>query len=106
MEYIVNIAKKEETNGWIATSEDIIGLVMESETMDDLIERIKETVPEIIKEKQLEPAKAVLFTFQPFVMPCDFADKDETLYAIRDAEAGRTIGSFDSVDELMDALNN
>lgn len=49
MEYIVNIIWDDEANVWIATSEDIPGLVLESGSYDALLERIRHTAPELIK---------------------------------------------------------
>ena len=48
MEYIVNIIWDHEANVWIATSEDIPGLVLESGSYDALLERIRYTAPELI----------------------------------------------------------
>lgn len=34
---------------WIATSEDVPGLVLESGSFDALVERVKQAVPELLK---------------------------------------------------------
>lgn len=48
MEYIVNLAWDNEASVWIATSEDIRGLVLESGSLDALIERVRFAAPELI----------------------------------------------------------
>lgn len=53
MEYTVNIAWDDEVNVWIATSEDIPGLVLESGSYDALIERLKIAIPEILEANHL-----------------------------------------------------
>ena len=48
MEYVVNFTWDDETAVWIATSEDIKGLVLESGSIDALIERVRFAVPELL----------------------------------------------------------
>ena len=48
MEYIVNLTWDNESNVWIATSDDIPGLVLESGSFDALLERIRFAAPELI----------------------------------------------------------
>lgn len=48
MEYIINIAWDNEADVWIATSEDIPGLILESGSFDALLERIRFAAPELI----------------------------------------------------------
>lgn len=48
MEYTINLTWDNETNVWIATSNDIPGLVLESGSFDALLERIRFAAPEII----------------------------------------------------------
>lgn len=48
MEYIVNLTWDEEACVWIATSEDIPGLVLESGSFDALLERIRFAAPEML----------------------------------------------------------
>ena len=47
MEYIVNLNWDSEADVWIATSEDIPGLVLESGSFDALLERVRFVVPEL-----------------------------------------------------------
>ena len=49
MEYTVNIMWDNEADVWIATSEDIIGLCIEADSYETLIERLKEAVPELLE---------------------------------------------------------
>ena len=48
MSYRIRFQWDEEAAIWIATSEDVPGLVLESGSFDALIERVKYTVPELI----------------------------------------------------------
>ncbi len=49
MEYIVKLSWDEEAGVWIATSQDIPGLVMESGSFDALLERVRFAAPELIE---------------------------------------------------------
>lgn len=59
VEYTVNITWDDEAKVWIATSDDVLGLVMESDSYDGLIERIKATVPELLELNQ-QPKMSLL----------------------------------------------
>ena len=48
MEYTIRMTWDEEAQVWIATSEEIPGLVLESGSYDALIERVRQAAPEII----------------------------------------------------------
>lgn len=48
MTYIVDLNWDEEARVWVATSEDIHGLVLESESLDDLIKKVTDAVPELL----------------------------------------------------------
>ena len=47
MNYIVNLAWDPEASVWIATSDDIPGLALESGSFDALLERVRFAVPEL-----------------------------------------------------------
>ena len=47
--YTVNIIWDPEAEVWVATSGDIGGLVLESGSLDALIEKIKYAVPELLE---------------------------------------------------------
>ena len=48
MEYVVDFLWDNETSVWIAESENIPGLVLESGSLDALIEKVKFAVPELL----------------------------------------------------------
>ena len=54
MEYIVKFDWDEEAGVWIATSEDIPGLVLESGSFDALLERVRFAAPELLALNQVE----------------------------------------------------
>ena len=47
-EYIIKLSWDAEAAVWIATSDDIQGLVLESGSLDALIERVRFAVPELL----------------------------------------------------------
>jgi hypothetical protein len=47
-EYLISLTWDNEAAVWIATSEDIPGLVLESGSLDALIERVRFAAPEIL----------------------------------------------------------
>lgn len=49
MEYVINFTWDDEADVWIATSNDIPGLVLESGSFDALLERTRFAVPELLK---------------------------------------------------------
>ena len=57
MEYVINLIWDEEVGVWVATSEDVPGLVLESGSFDALIERVRFSIPELIKlnTPQIQP---------------------------------------------------
>lgn len=48
MEYVINFTWDAEASVWIATSDDIPGLVLESGSFDALLERTRFAVPELL----------------------------------------------------------
>ena len=64
MRYTVNLLWDSEASVWVATSDDIKGLVLESGSLDVLIERVRMTVPELLKlnNQPLENAKIAFVT--------------------------------------------
>jgi len=48
MNYTINLIWDSESAVWIATSDDIQGLVLESGSLDALIERLRFAVPEFL----------------------------------------------------------
>lgn len=49
MKYRINANWDGDAAIWIATSQDIPGLVLESGSLDALIERVKNAVPELLE---------------------------------------------------------
>lgn len=49
MNYRIRFVWDEEAAVWIATSQDIPGLVLECGSLDALIERVKAAVPELVE---------------------------------------------------------
>lgn len=61
MNYTVLFTWDEEANVWIATSPDVIGLVLESESLDTLMERVKDAVPELLELNSQKPARVISY---------------------------------------------
>lgn len=49
MKYIVNVIWDDEASVWVATSDDIPGLVLEAGSFDALLERVRFAVPELLE---------------------------------------------------------
>lgn len=49
MEYIINLTWDGEAGVWIATSDDIPGLVLECGSFDALLERTRYAIPELLE---------------------------------------------------------
>ncbi len=49
MEYVIKIIWDKDADVWVATSDDIKGLVLESGSFDALVERIRFAAPELIE---------------------------------------------------------
>jgi hypothetical protein len=57
-EYLINLTWDNEASVWIATSDDIPGLVLESGSLDALIERVRCAAPELLslsKKTEMQP---------------------------------------------------
>lgn len=54
MEYTIYFNWDNEANVWIATSNDIPGLVLESNSFDTLLERTRFAVPELLELNNLK----------------------------------------------------
>lgn len=63
MEYVINFTWDEESKVWIATSNDIPGLVLESGSFDALLERTRFAVPELL-ELNSDTAAPLSLTFK------------------------------------------
>ena len=49
MDYVITFTWDNEANAWIATSNDIPGLVLESGSFDALLEHTRFAVPELLE---------------------------------------------------------
>ena len=49
MEYVIRCSWDDEAKVWIATSDDVPGLVLESGSFDELEKRIRYAVPELLE---------------------------------------------------------
>lgn len=62
MDYIINLIWDEDAQVWVATSDDIPGLVLESGSFDALLERVRFAAPELLKLNNTKiPALNVTF---------------------------------------------
>ncbi len=61
MTYTILFTFDEEAKVWIATSPDVTGLVLESESLDVLMKRVKDAVPELLELNSQKPAKILSF---------------------------------------------
>lgn len=61
MEYTVDFLWDDDAKVWVATSESIPGLALESGSYDALIERVKVAVPELIELNGLPKETAIKY---------------------------------------------
>jgi len=57
--YTVNVLWDEEAKVWVATSEDVPGLVTEADTFEELERHIRELVPILLKANRAMPEPPV-----------------------------------------------
>ena len=62
MKYKINVLWDDEAGVWVATSDDIPGLVLESGSFDALLERVRFAAPELI-ELNRDTHSELLLTF-------------------------------------------
>ena len=60
MDYIIHISWDPEANVWIATSDDVPGLVLEAGSFDALLERVRFAVPELLELDQSQKTSSTL----------------------------------------------
>ena len=60
MEYLINLTWDSEADVWIAQSDDIPGLVLESGSFDALLERVRYTVPDLIELNEINQSHTTL----------------------------------------------
>ena len=49
MRYRINLLWDSEADVWVAASQDVPGLVLESGSFDALLERVKHAIPELVE---------------------------------------------------------
>ena len=60
MSYRINLVWDNEAAVWVATSQDVPGLVLESGSFDALLERVRYAVPELIELNGEKPTNLKL----------------------------------------------
>ena len=63
-EYHVNLSWDSEAAVWIASSDDISGLILESGSIDALIERVKFAAPELLELNNINHTDPVRLCFR------------------------------------------
>ncbi len=63
MEYVITFTWDDEASVWIATSNDIPGLVLESGSFDALLERTRYAVPELLELNSTD-SRQLFLTFK------------------------------------------
>ena len=61
MEYIVKLIWDSEAAVWVATSDDILGLVLASGSFDALLERVRIAAPEMLALNHTKPPFTLTF---------------------------------------------
>jgi hypothetical protein len=61
MEYVITTTWDAEASVWIATSDDVPGLALESGSLDALMERVRFAVPELLALNGNEQADIPLY---------------------------------------------
>jgi predicted RNase H-like HicB family nuclease len=56
MPYQVTVEWDDEARVWVASSDDVPGLATGADTFEDLIEKLKTVIPELLVENGLLPA--------------------------------------------------
>lgn len=60
MEYMIHIRRDDEANVWVAVN-DYIPLALESDSLDELMRRVRTALPELIELNHLEHPRFVYF---------------------------------------------
>lgn len=67
MEYKVDLKWDDEADVWIATSDDAPGLILESGSLDALIERVKNAIPELLELNKIYSHAPIHFVAEKLV---------------------------------------
>ena len=66
MNYSVKLTWDSEASMWIATSDDVPGLVLESNSYDALIEKVKIAIPELLELNNNSSLRTIKFVSERF----------------------------------------
>ncbi len=61
MNYTVLCIWDDEANVWVATSPNVAGLVLESESLDALMKRVENAIPELLRLNSQKPARQISY---------------------------------------------
>lgn len=64
MNYLVKMTWDDEAAVWIATSDDVPGLVMESGSLDALMERVRFAIPELLQLNNISSTEYIPVIFR------------------------------------------
>lgn len=64
MPYLVKMTWDSEAAVWVATSDDVPGLVMESGSLDALMERVRFAIPELLRLNNITSAESIPVIFR------------------------------------------
>ena len=64
MNSLVKMTWDDEAAVWIATSDDVPGLVMESGSLDALIERVRFAIPELLQLNNISSTESIPVIFR------------------------------------------
>jgi hypothetical protein len=67
---VIDLMRDEEVNVWIATSEDVPGLVLESESLNILKQRVKLAAPELLELNSIDFDDDLLMNFREVELVC------------------------------------
>ena len=67
MSYNVKLTWDGEASMWVATSDDVPGLVLESNSYDALIEKVKVAIPELLELNNNASLKTIKFVSERLV---------------------------------------
>ncbi|MBQ7705357.1 MAG: DUF1902 domain-containing protein [Selenomonadaceae bacterium] len=63
-EYKVEIEYDSEAGVWIATGDNVIVLILESESLDKLMEKVLNAVPELVELNNLQKYRLINFSMK------------------------------------------
>lgn len=64
MNYLVKMTWDNDAAVWVATSDDVPGLVMESGSLDALMERVRFAIPELLQLNNISSTESIPVIFR------------------------------------------